>query len=137
METKTKKLHITSLNELIERDLGALGSPLRDQFEFDLKLELLGTMIKQVRKERGLTQSQLGELIGVNKSQISKLEHNTKNVTVETLLRVFGALRANVKFSIQLLAWLAPRVHLPLIGPFFRQTVNSPRLSVILNFFKA
>lgn len=105
METKTKKLNITSLNELIERDLGALGSPLRDQFEFDLKVELLGTMIKQVRKERGLTQSQLGELIGVNKSQISKLEHNTKNVTVETLLRVFGALRANVKFSIQLLAW--------------------------------
>lgn len=64
-------------------------------------MEVLGDMIKTVRKERHLTQEQLGQLIGVQKSQISKLERNTKNVTIETILKVFNALKANVKFTIQ------------------------------------
>lgn len=58
-------------------------------------------MIKTVRKERHLTQEQLGKLVGVNKSQISKPERNTKNVTIKTVLKVFRALKTNIKFSIE------------------------------------
>ncbi|MEM9144536.1 MAG: helix-turn-helix transcriptional regulator, partial [Bacteroidota bacterium] len=47
-------------------------------------------------------QEQLGELIGVQKSQISKLERSAKNVTIETILKVFNALNANIKFSVQM-----------------------------------
>ena len=59
-------------------------------------------MIKSARKERQLTQEQLGELVGVQKSQISKLERNAKNVTIETILKVFRALKANIKFSVEM-----------------------------------
>lgn len=58
-------------------------------------------MIKSVRKERNLTQDQLGKLVGVNKSQISKPERNTKNVTIETILKVSIALKTNIKFSLE------------------------------------
>ncbi len=102
METRKRKMKMMSLEELKDRDIGKIGTPERDQYEFDLKMEILGDMIKSVRKERHLTQEQLGELIGVQKSQISKLERNTKNVTIETILKVFNALKANVKFSVQL-----------------------------------
>lgn len=64
-------------------------------------MDVLGDVIRSVRKERNLTQEQLGELIGVQKSQISKLERNTKNVTIETILKVFKALKVNVKFSVE------------------------------------
>mgnify|MGYP001950396392 FL=1 len=101
METKRKKMKMMTLDELKDRDIGKIGSPERDKYEFDLKMEVLGDMIKSVRKERHLTQEQLGELVGVQKSQISKLERNTKNVTIETILKVFNALKANVKFTIQ------------------------------------
>lgn len=60
-------------------------------------------MIKQARKERQLTQSQLGEILGVQKSQISRIETNTKNVTIETILRVFRALKAKVNFNVEFL----------------------------------
>ncbi len=102
METKKKKMKMMTLESLKDRDIGKSGTPERDQYEFDLKMEILGEMIKLVRKERHLTQEQLGELIGVKKSQISKLERNTKNVTIETILKVFNALKANVKFSVQI-----------------------------------
>ena len=53
-------------------------------------------MIRTIRLERNLTQEELGKLIGVQRAQISKLESNTTNVTVEIILKVFGALKARV-----------------------------------------
>jgi DNA-binding XRE family transcriptional regulator len=102
METKNKKMKMMTLEQLKDRDIGKMGTLERDKYEFDLRMELLGEMIKSVRKERNLTQEQLGELIGVQKSQISKLERSTKNVTIETILKVFKALKANVKFSVEM-----------------------------------
>lgn len=102
MKTKASKMKMMSLNELKDRDLGKVGTPERDLYEFELKMEVLGELIKSVRKERQLTQTQLGQLIGVQKSQISRLEKNTKNVTIETILKVFDALKANLKFTVQI-----------------------------------
>ena len=95
-------MKMMTLDELKDRDLGKIGTPERDKYEFDLKMEVLGDIIKSVRKERHLTQEQLGKLIGVQKSQISKLERSARNVTIETIIRVFNALKANVKFTVQL-----------------------------------
>ncbi|WP_026810163.1 helix-turn-helix domain-containing protein [Arenibacter latericius] len=102
METKKKKMRMMTLDQMKDNDIGIIGTAERDKYEFDLRMEILGEMIKSVRKERKLTQEQLGELIGVQKSQISKLERSAKNVTIETILKVFDALKANVKFSVQM-----------------------------------
>ncbi|UGU16726.1 helix-turn-helix domain-containing protein [Sinomicrobium kalidii] len=97
-----KKQKIMTLDQMKDKHIGKTGTPERDKYEFDLQMEVLGNMIKSIRKERKLTQEQLGKLIGVQKSQISKLERNTKNVTIETILKVFRALKANVKVSIEM-----------------------------------
>jgi len=102
METKMKKIKMMTLDQMKDKDIGKIGTIERDKYEFELRMEVLGDMIKSVRKERNLTQEQLGELIGVQKSQISKLERNTKNVTIETILKVFKALKANVRFSVEM-----------------------------------
>lgn len=102
MATENKKMKMMTLDQMKDKDIGEIGTRERDTYEFDLRMEVLGTMIKSVRKERNLTQDQLGKLVGVQKSQISKLERNTKNVTVETILKVFGALKTNVRFSIEM-----------------------------------
>ncbi len=102
MATENKKMKMMTLDQMKENDIGKVGTVERDKYEFELRMEVLGNMIKSVRKERNLTQEQLGELIGVQKSQISKLERNTKNVTIETILKVFQALKANVRFSVEI-----------------------------------
>ena len=85
-------------NELI----GKVGTSERDIFEYELQMDLIGKAIKQTRQERHLTQADLGKLIGVQKAQISRLENNASNVTMDTLLRVFNALKAKVKFQVEL-----------------------------------
>jgi len=102
MAAKKKKMKMMTLDQMKDRHIGKIGTADRDRYEFDLRMEVLGEMIKSVRKERKLTQEQLGELIGVQKSQISKLERSAKNVTIETILKVFNALKANVKFIIEM-----------------------------------
>jgi len=97
-----KKMKMMTLDQVKDKHIGKVGTQDRDKYEIDLQMDVLGEMIKTVRKERKLTQEQLGELIGVQKSQISKLERNMKNVTLETILRVFNALKANIKLSVQL-----------------------------------
>ena len=95
------KVKSYSLEELTDKYIGEKGSAQREQFEFDLKLEVLGDMIKKARKEQHLTQEQLGKLIGVQKAQISKIENNAKDVRFSTILRVFEALKAKVKMTVE------------------------------------
>jgi len=91
-----------TLDEVQDTLIGKIGTPERDLFEYELQMDLIGSAIKRTRKERNMTQEELGKLIGVQKAQISRLEKNTNNVTVETLLRVFTGLRAKVKLQVEL-----------------------------------
>lgn len=94
-------LRITRYQDLKDELVGAPGTAEREAFEFELSLELIPLKIKEYRKKNHLTQSELGALLGVQKTQISKLETSAVNVTLATLLKVFGALRTKVILSFE------------------------------------
>jgi DNA-binding XRE family transcriptional regulator len=100
---KKETLKTYSLNEITDKHIGKLGTPKRETFEAELRLDLLGEAIKQARKERHLTQEELGELVGVKKSQISKLENSLTDARFETIIKVFKALNAKINFNVELL----------------------------------
>ena len=91
-----------TLDEVQDKLIGQVGTLERDLFEYELQMDLIGKAIKQTRQERNLTQEELGKLIGVQKAQISRLENRTSNVTMDTLLKVFTALKAKVKLQVEL-----------------------------------
>ena len=91
-----------TLDQVQDKLIGKVGTADRDKFEYELKMDLIGQAIKQTRKERHLTQEELGKLIGVQKAQISRLESNASNATMDTLMRVFHALKAKVKLHVEL-----------------------------------
>lgn len=91
-----------SLDTMIDKHIGKRGTERREEFEHELRIDLLGQAIKQARQERNLTQAQLGELVGVQKAQISKIENSVKNARFETILKVFEALGAKVNFNVEL-----------------------------------
>ncbi|KAF2506659.1 helix-turn-helix transcriptional regulator [Flavobacterium zhairuonense] len=97
-----KEIKMYSLSEMKDEVIGKIGTPERDQYEYELSMELLGRMIKTARKERNLTQDQLGELVGVKKSQISKLESSANSATIDTVIKVFKALKAEISFNVKI-----------------------------------
>lgn len=92
-----------SLEELTDTYIGVKGTKKREEFENELRLDLVGQAIKLARQERNLTQEQLGELVGVKKAQISKIENSTTDARFETILKVFKALNAKVSFNVELM----------------------------------
>jgi DNA-binding XRE family transcriptional regulator len=103
MKNKAKELEIFTFDQIKDEFIGEVGTMKRSLYEQELQMEILGDLIRKVRIKRNMTQEELGKLIGVQRAQISKLENNTTNVTIETILRVFSALKAKVNFNVELL----------------------------------
>jgi transcriptional regulator with XRE-family HTH domain len=59
-------------------------------------------LFRSARQERQLTQEELGKLVGVQKAQISKLESSANSATIDTILKVFKALQAEINFNVKL-----------------------------------
>lgn len=97
-----KELKTVSLDTMIDKHIGKRGTTKRETFENELRIDLLGNAIKQARKDRNLTQEQLGKLVGVQKAQISKIENSVKNARFDTILKVFEALGAKVNFNVEM-----------------------------------
>ena len=90
--------------ELEDKYLGPIGTPERDRFEQKLAEELhayhVGEAIKQAREAKHLTQAQLGEKMGVQRSQICRLESG-KSITLASMMRVFKALGVQVALDME------------------------------------
>ncbi len=101
MKTKSNKL--TSLEDFIDREMGKVGSETREEFENEYDTFKLGVLIQQAREKKGLTQEQLAQLAGTNKSYISKLERNLKDIRFSTLQRIINeGLGGHLNISINL-----------------------------------
>ena len=92
-----------TFDELKDKYIGEVGTSKRDEYEKTLKEELhayhMGEAIKQARLAKNLTQEELGERIGVQKAQISRLEKG-KNITIASLMRLFEAMEIPLTLDI-------------------------------------
>ena len=90
------KMKFTPADELIDAVWGKVGTPERDAMEAQLKEDIqayfVGEAIKKARLRQNLTQEELGERVGVKRSQICKLENGKSSITLSTMNRVFKAL---------------------------------------------
>jgi len=98
----TKDIKTYTLAEMKDKYIGKVGTEERDEYEYELRMDVLGKMIKAARKERNLTQEELGLLVGVQKAQISKLESSANSATIDTIFKVFKALKAEINFNVKL-----------------------------------
>lgn len=90
-----------SLESLKDKYIGKDGTPARQAYELELRMDVMGQAIKELRLAKGLTQEQLGVLVGVQKAQISKLESSAKNATLATVVKVFQAMATDIYFTVR------------------------------------
>ncbi len=100
---KAKNNNLKSLDQFVDEKIGKRGTVKREQFEQEYDAFKLGVLIQQAREQKGLTQEQLATLAGTNKSYISKLERNLKDIRFSTLQRIINeGLGGHLELSIRL-----------------------------------
>ncbi|NQU80209.1 MAG: helix-turn-helix transcriptional regulator [Bacteroidetes bacterium] len=99
MRKETKKIkHYKQVNQ----GFSGYGKPSEiDVFESGLDKKSMGELLKTLRKCKNLTQEQLGKLIGVDKTEISKLERGNRNLTISRLIQLLDALLVTTKLKIE------------------------------------
>ena len=91
-----------TLDDIKREVYGEMGTPRRDKIEAELANLRVGLQIRQAREQRKMTQGQLAEKIGKERSFISKVESEGKNLTLSTLYDIVtkglgGSLEIQVK----------------------------------------
>ena len=96
METKNWK-------EIKNSVYGEKGTERRDELEREFQGFKIGLLLKKVREEKQLTQSELGGLVDKKREFISRIENNGNNITLKTLYDIvekgFGG-KVNIQIEI-------------------------------------
>ena len=95
-----KQFSLTPVEELIEEDFGAIGTPGRIVFDAEVDAFILGERLREERMKAGLTQQQLAEKIGTKKSYISRVENGHADIQMSTLFKIFQGLGRKVSLTI-------------------------------------
>ena len=86
-----EQMKLYTHEEMLDRVIGVRGTPEREKYEDNINNFLIGEAIKRTREAKNLTQEQLGELMGVKRAQISKIESG-KSFNFSTIVRAFRAM---------------------------------------------
>ena len=78
-----------NFDELLDIKYGKTGTERRDIFEEKAQYFVISEMLKDARKDAGMTQEQLAEKVGTKKSYISRLENGKCDIQLSTLYRIF------------------------------------------------
>ena len=93
-------IKLTPIEDLINEDFGAVGTPKREQFEMECDALIIGEQLRDERIKAGLTQEQLASKIGTQKSFISRVERGRADIQLSTLVKLFHGLGRQVSFRV-------------------------------------
>jgi HTH-type transcriptional regulator/antitoxin HipB len=100
---KKTKNNLTSFTDHLDKQFGKRGTATREEYENEFETFKLGVMLQELRKEKGMTQSELAEKCGTTKTYISRIENNASDIRLSTLMRIIQTgLGGHLKLSVNL-----------------------------------
>ena len=75
-------------------------SEFAKEFESGYEEFKIGMMIKEMRREHGMTQKQLAEKLSTKKSVISRMENHSEDIRLSTLKKAASVFGKQLKISI-------------------------------------
>lgn len=96
-EEKLKKLH--NMNEFMDEKYGKIGTPRREALHEEAMRWYYGELLKDRRQSLKMTQQQLAERVGQERSYIARIEEGESDVRLSGLLSIAKALGLTLSFS--------------------------------------
>lgn len=90
---------IRDYDAVLNAKYGAPGTPERAKFEAEAEAFYSGQLLRNVRKEAGMTQAEVADKIGANKSYISRIENGKVVPTATSFFRIVAAMGMQVQIT--------------------------------------
>ncbi len=90
-------MSIKSYSKILDEKYGKQGSKEREQFDDEALNFYASQLILQNRKESKMTQKQLAEKTGIDKSYLSRIEKGLIQPTIPTMLKIVHAMGKQIK----------------------------------------
>ena len=88
-----------TFNDHLDEKYGKVGTASRDKFTKEAQAYYNGQLIEEARKNAHLTQEELANRVGSNKSYISRVENGKTEPRVSTFYRIAAALGLSVELN--------------------------------------
>jgi DNA-binding XRE family transcriptional regulator len=91
------------LDDILDNKYGKRGNEKREKWEQEFESFRLGVLLEEARIKLGMTQEELAEKCGTNKSYISRIENNASDIRLSTLMKIIQqGLGGHLKLTLQL-----------------------------------
>jgi len=100
---KAENKNFTTLDEILDKKYGKKGAEKREKWEQEFEAFRLGVLLEEARIKLGMTQEELAEKCGTNKSYISRIENNASDIRLSTLMKIIQqGLGGHLKLTLQI-----------------------------------
>ncbi|MDH6343845.1 DNA-binding XRE family transcriptional regulator [Parabacteroides sp. PFB2-12] len=89
--------NVGSMDAVLDNLYGKVGTPEREEFRREAYAYCMGQIICEARKKEKMTQTELADRIGSNKSYISKIEKGIVEPGISTFCRIIEALGLKIE----------------------------------------
>ncbi len=87
-----RESNLVDIDAMMDERFGAVGTSEREEFRKEAYNYCVGQLIMEARKQERMTQSDLAEKLGTNKSYISRVEKGAVEPGIGMFLRMIEAL---------------------------------------------
>jgi DNA-binding XRE family transcriptional regulator len=100
---KPENKNFTTLDEILDKKYGKRGVEKREKWEQEFEAFRLGVLLEEARLKLGMTQEELAQKCGTNKSYISRIENDASDIRLSTLMKIIQqGLGGHLKLTLQL-----------------------------------
>lgn len=100
---KAENKNFTTLDEILDKKYGQRGEEKREKWEQEFEAFRLGVLLEEARLKLGMTQEELAQKCGTNKSYISRIENDASDIRLSTLMKIIQqGLGGHLKLTLQL-----------------------------------
>ena len=91
---------LTLAEDELTATYGAQGTPSREDFDAKAKAWYYGKLLRDRRMSLGLTQKQLAEMVGRERSYINRIEKGETDMQLSSFLRIAAALGIMLRLDV-------------------------------------
>lgn len=98
----SKKPGFVKAETVLAREAGELGSPEREEFNAKARAWYYGEVLRDRRKEIGMTQKELAEKVGRDRTYINRIEKGETDLQLSSFIRIADALGIMLRLDVNL-----------------------------------